>query len=125
MKSPIRFTTTHEAREEIRAFGGDVAGALGEKQRIIKSIGWDAALRSEIVKHLVKIDRDIYEIILKGTGPSYRVLCFPTRQEGEHLIVLTSCLTKGMVLTERKLRRHVNRAALRRAEWLQQNEKLP
>jgi phage-related protein len=121
MKDELNFTATPEARDEIRAFGGDVAARIGEKQRHIKAIGWAEALRLEIVKQLPRIDRDIYEIVIRGKGEAYRVLCFPTGDERGRLIVLTSCVTKGMVLTQRKLVKHVERAAKRRTDWIQRD----
>jgi phage-related protein len=114
----LRITLTDEAREEIRALGSNARARIGEKINYVQQLGWEEALRLAIVKDLGSIAAGIFEIIVKGKGESYRAFCFAIRNSEGRLIVVTSAVAKSTVLGNTRLRRHVRRAAERRARWL-------
>lgn len=114
----LRITLTDEAKEEIRALGSNARARIGEKINYVQQLGWDEALRLAIVKDLGSIAAGIFEIIVKGKGESYRALCFATRNSEGRLVVVTSAVAKSTVLGNTRLKRHVRRAAERRASWL-------
>ncbi|HEX6913024.1 MAG TPA: type II toxin-antitoxin system RelE/ParE family toxin [Longimicrobium sp.] len=117
----LRITLTDEAKHEIRSLGGKAQARIGEKINYVQRLGWEEALKLELVKDLGSIVAGMFEIIIKGKGESYRALCFPTRDSEGRLVVVASAVAKSTVLGNARLKRHVRRAAERRAEWFKQH----
>jgi hypothetical protein len=117
----LRITLTDEAKDEIRSLGSRAQARIGEKVNYVQRLGWDEALKLELVKDLGNIVAGMFEIIIKGKGESYRALCFLTRDSEGRLVVITSAVAKSTVLGNARLKRHVRRAAERRATWIKQH----
>lgn len=112
---------TDEARQEILAFGKAAAARIGERIRHAQEVGWQESQAIGLIKNLGTLEPGIHEIIVKGKGEAYRVLCFPVGMRDGRLVVLTSCVAKSKLLGS-GLKRHVRTAARRRDAWLQANE---
>ena len=112
---------TDDARREIHGFGGAAAARIGERIRHAQEVGWQESQQIGLVKNLGSIEQGIYEIIVKGKGEAYRILCFPVAMRDGRLVVLTSCVAKSKLL-HGGLKRHVRIAASRRDKWLQANK---
>jgi phage-related protein len=117
----LRITLTDEAKDEIRALGSNAQARIGAKISYVEQLGWEEALRLTIVKDLGTLEPGIFEIIVKGKGESYRAFCFATRDSEGRLVVVTSAVAKSTVLGNARLKRHVRRAAERRARWLSEH----
>lgn len=118
----LRFLLTVDGFEEVKELGGRVAAQLQTRLEHVANLGWRESLQLEVVKHLAAIDADIYEIPIRGTGAAYRAFCFATNDDQGQLVVVTSCVPKRMLMPGSRLRRHVERAARRRAKWIEENQ---
>ena len=118
----LRITLTDEAKDEIRSLGSKAQARIGEKINHVQRLGWEEALKLELVKDLGSLVAGMFEIVIKGKGESYRALCFLTRDAEGRLVVVTSAVAKSAVLGTGRLKRHVRRAAERRAEWMKKQE---
>lgn len=121
MTDGFQVELTDEAQQEILGFGKAAAARIGERIRQAQEVGWQESQKIRLVKNLGSIEPGIYEIIVKGKGEAYRILCFPVGMRDGRLVVLTSCVAKSRLL-HGGLRRNVRIAAHRRDKWLQDNQ---
>lgn len=121
MTDGFQVELTDDARREIVGFGKAAAARIGERIRHAQEVGWQESQTIGLVKNLGSIEQGIYEIIVKGKGEAYRILCFPVGMRNGRLVVLTSCVAKSRLLHS-GLKRHAGIAAHRRDKWLRDNE---
>lgn len=121
MKDGFQVEVTDDAGQEILSFGNAAAARIGERIRHAQAVGWQESQQIGLVKNLGNIEPGIYEILVKGKGEAYRLLCFPVGMRDGRLVVLTSCVAKSKLLGS-GLKRHVKTAAQRRDKWLRDNE---
>lgn len=108
---------TDDAAAEIARIPAPLRAIVLSKIEQVQMVGWQQSLTNRSVK---KIGDEIFEIIQKGRGAAYRVLCFTTRGPDGRLVVTTSCVAKSTMLKQIRFKREVERAETRRQTWLHQ-----
>jgi putative component of toxin-antitoxin plasmid stabilization module len=105
---------------EVRALPRKERDRIDRKLISLALKGWNAAMADLSVKHL----RDgIYEVRVLGRGSAFRILFFLAPGRSPRLVVLTTCASKSVMQKKQRLDAEVERAAGRRAMWLEQQRK--
>lgn len=106
---------TSDALTEIKAVPAAQRALVLAKIAQVQKVGWQQSLENRAVK---KLKDEIFEIIQKGKGAAYRVLCFTAKGEDGRIVVTTSCVAKSTLLKQLRFKQEVKRAETRRQQWL-------
>lgn len=81
---------------------------------------WGEAITDRTIAPL---DDGIYEVRVLGRGAAYRLLFFVAPGRSRRIVVLTSCVLKGVMKKRASLAAEIARAKARRQAWLDEQEK--
>lgn len=81
---------------------------------------WSEAIADRTIAPLTD---GIHEVRVLGRGAAYRLLFFVAPGRSPRLVVLTSCVNKGVMKKRASLAAEIARAKARRQAWLDEQEK--
>lgn len=108
---------TDEAEAEVLDLPADQKARVQNKARHVEKVGWEESLKLRLVKKLKNDKHETYEVIVKGRGPAYRLLCYPLAGRDGRLVLVAACKAKRILLG-RGLARESAKAAKRRDKWM-------
>jgi hypothetical protein len=83
--------------------------------------GWSASTSS---RDIVALNEEgIWELRVLGRGAAFRVLFFLDPRERRRVVVLTTCASKSSIKKAHVMTAEITRAKMRRAQWLQEEER--
>lgn len=113
----IEFTTWFI--EELQELPTDEQARVARRLAVLERKGWAASAEN---RDVAPLKDGIWEVRIVGKGPSYRLLCFQIPGDPGRIVVLTSCVKKGLMKKSAVKDAEIERASTKRALWLSQQE---
>lgn len=119
MSDLVRAEYTKWFRTELKALPPDQSARVVGRIHLLERKGWSISLKDDDVEEL---EDGIYELKVRGRGPAYRPLFFVVPGNPGRVVILTNCVSKGILKKGRVKKGQITQAKNRRAEWLQRKQ---
>jgi hypothetical protein len=116
----IEVVVTDWYEEDLAPLPGVDQLRIARKVDTLRRKKWSAAIADRSIAPLVD---GIYEVRVLGRGAAYRLLFFLAPGRSPRAVVLTACVTKGVMKKRAALSVEIARAKARQQAWLEEQEK--
>jgi hypothetical protein len=116
----IEVVVTEGYEEDLARLPGVDQLRVTRKVDTLRRKKWSGAIADRSIAPLVD---GIYEVRVLGRGASYRLLFFLAPGRSPRVVVLTACITKGVMKKRAALSAEIARANSRQKAWVQEQEK--
>ncbi len=117
MNDEVRVVPAEGFLRDVFRLPEDLHKRVDERIHMLKKKGWAASVRTGDV---VSLEGGIWELRVVARGPAFRILFFTDTRHCGRLLVLTACLSKAALKKAHVMKTEIDRAKMRRAQWLQQ-----
>ncbi len=119
MNDHVRVVPTTWFTQEFLALPVHQRKRVAKRLQTLWHKGWTASVAD---RDIVVLDDGIWELRVLGRGAAFRVLFFLDRRERGRVVVLTACVPKSSIKKAHVMAVEIQRAKMRRAQWLQQEK---
>ncbi len=119
MNDDVRVVPTPWFTKEFFALSVHLQKRVAKRLQILGQKGWTASVAD---RDIVGLNDGIWELRVVGRGAAFRILFFLDRRERGRVVVLTACIPKSSIKKAHVMAVEIQRAKMRRVQWLQQEQ---